>query len=384
MAKLKEVKAGKVDVAELRKALNTKLKGAVYDLREQNPTDVKDWISTGSTWLDGIVCKGKMAGIPVGKIVEIAGLQATGKSFLAAQIAGNAQKQGITAVYFDAESALNSEFLTKAGCNLEELIYIQPSDLETVFETMETLMGASEQKFIFIIDSLAATPTKVDIEGTFNPTERIGVKAALLAKAFQKITTPLAQRECTLILLNQLKVNIKATSEAPMGGKYLTDSQKYNTPGGSSPDFFTSVRIWLTKSFAKDSMVYDDKGYQIGSYVKARIEKSRFGTQNRVAEFKMLWGDQVGVMNEESILEAIKGKTEHLESGVWNKLTYADGTVEKWQGLEEGFTNLMKTSDKFRARVMEIFDYEVIQKFDKKLGNASDFLNDGKGEDIQH
>jgi RecA/RadA recombinase len=249
---------------------------------------------------------------------------------------------------------------------------------------METLMAASEEKFLFIIDSLAATPTKVDIEGTFNPNERIGVKAALLAKAFQKITTPLAQRECTLIILNQLKVNIKATSEAPMGGKYLTDSQKYNTPGGSSPDFFTSLRIWLTKSFAKDSMVYDDKGYQVGSYVKARIEKSRFGTQNRVAEFKILWGDTVGVLNEESILEAIKGKTEHLETGTWNKLAYADGTVEKWQGLEDGFVNLMRTNEKFKNRVMEIFDYEVIQKFDKKLGNAKDFLNDGKGEDVQH
>ena len=387
MAKLKEVKevkVGKVDVGELRKALNSKLKGAVFDLNKENPTDVKEWISTGSTWLDAIVAKGKMGGIPVGKLIELAGLQATGKSYLAAQIAGNAQKQGITPVYFDAESALNSEFLEKAGCDVDDLIYIQPPDLETVFETIETLMASSDQKFLFIIDSLAATPTKVDTEGTFNPNERIGVKAALLAKAFQKITTPLAQRECTLLILNQLKINIKATSEAPMGGKYLTDSQKYNTPGGSSPDYFTSLRIWLTKSFAKDSMVYDAKGYQIGSNVKARIEKSRFGTQNRVAEFKILWGDTVGVLNEESILEAIKGKTEHLESGVWNKLTYADGTVEKWQGLEEGFVKLMKSNEKFKQRVMEIFDYEVIQKFDKKIGNASDFLNDGKGEDIQH
>ena len=382
-AKLKEVKTGKVDVDSLRKALGAKLKGSVYDLREENPTDVKEWISTGSTWLDAIVVKGKLAGIPVGKVIEIAGVQATGKSYLAAQIAGNAQKQGITPVYFDAESALNSEFLEKAGCDIGNLLYIQPPDLESVFESMETLMSG-DGKYLFIIDSLAATPTRVDIEGTFNPNERIGVKAALLAKAFQKITTPLAQRECTLIILNQLKVNIKATSEAPMGGKYLTDSQKYNTPGGSSPDFFTSVRIWLTKSFAKDSMVYDEKGYQIGSYVKARIEKSRFGTQNRVAEFKILWGDTVGVMNEESILEAIKGKTEHLETGTWNKLVYADGTVEKWQGLEEGFINLMKTNEKFKNRVMEIFDYEVIQKFDKKLGNASDFLNDGKGEEVQH
>jgi protein RecA len=384
MAKIKEVKAGKLDVAELRKALNTKLKGAVYDLREENPTDVKEWISTGAVWLDGIICKGKMAGIPQSKITEISGLTSTGKSYLAAKIAGNAQKQRITPVYFDAESAINSDFLVKAGCDLENFIYIQPTDLESVFETMETLMGSSDQKFLFIIDSLAATPTKVDIEGTFNPNERIGVKAALLAKAYQKITTPLAQKQCTLLILNQLKINIKAISEAPMNGKYLTDSQKYGTPGGTSTDFFTSLRIWLTKSFSKDLMVYDDKGYQIGSYVKARIEKSRFGTQNRVAEFKILWGDEVGVMNEESILEAIKGKTEHLETGTWNKLTYADGTQEKWQGLEEGFVNLMKTNEKFRNRVMEIFDYEVIQKFDKKLGNAKDFLNDGSGEDVQH
>jgi RecA/RadA recombinase len=71
-----EVKVGKVDVAELRKSLNSKLKGAVFDLNKENPTDVKEWISTGSTWLDAIVAKGKMGGIPVGKIVELAGLQA--------------------------------------------------------------------------------------------------------------------------------------------------------------------------------------------------------------------------------------------------------------------------------------------------------------------
>jgi RecA/RadA recombinase len=100
MAKIKEVKAGKVDVAGLRKALNSTLKGAVYDLREENPTDVKEWIPTGATWLDGIIAKGRMGGIPVGKIIEIAGIQATGKSYLAAQIAGNAQKQGIIPVYF--------------------------------------------------------------------------------------------------------------------------------------------------------------------------------------------------------------------------------------------------------------------------------------------
>lgn len=383
MARREEVKVGKIDINELKKSLNSKLKGTVFDLAKENPTDVKEWISTGATWLDGIVCKGKMAGIPTGKIVEIAGLQATGKSYLAAQIAGNAQKMGITVVYFDSESSQNSEFLTKAGCNVEELIYIQPTDLESVFETIETMLSSYEGKFLFIIDSLAATPTRVDNEGTFNPRESIGVKAAVMSKSLQKLTMPLAQKESTLIILNQLRVNIKATSEAPMGGKYLTDSQKYTTPGGSTPEYFASLRIWLTKSHAKDNMVFDEKGYQIGSYVRARLEKSRFSTQNRIAEFKILWGDTVGVKNEESILEAIK-KSDELQTGAWNKLKYEDGTEEKWQGLEEGFERLMKTNEKFRARVMQIFEHEVIQKFDKKLGRAEDFYNDGKGEPIQH
>lgn len=74
--KLKEVKTGKVDVDALRKTIGAKLKGSVYDLRAENPTDVKEWISTGSTWLDAIIAKGKLAGIPVGKVIEIAGLQA--------------------------------------------------------------------------------------------------------------------------------------------------------------------------------------------------------------------------------------------------------------------------------------------------------------------
>ena len=203
MVKIKEVKAGKLDIGELRKALSVNLKGAVFDLRKDNPTDVKEWISTGSTWLDGVIVRGKTGGIPVGKISEIAGLTGTGKSYLAAQIAGNAQRQGIVAVYFDAESAMNSKFIENAGCDLESLIYVQPPNLETVFETIETLLTTSDQKFLFILDSLAATPTKVDVEGSFNPHERIGLKAALLAKAFPKITVPLAQRECTLLILNQ-------------------------------------------------------------------------------------------------------------------------------------------------------------------------------------
>ena len=94
------------------------------DLSKDNPTDVTEWIPTGSRWLDSMICRGQLAGIPTGKIVEIAGLEGSGKSYMAAQIAANAQKMGIDVVYFDAEAAISSEFLESAGCNIHNLLYL--------------------------------------------------------------------------------------------------------------------------------------------------------------------------------------------------------------------------------------------------------------------
>ena len=92
-------KAGKLDLDEMRKSINKQTGlNVAHDLTKQNPTAVKQWIPTGSRWLDSIVCRGKMAGIPVGKITEIAGLEATGKSFMAALISANAQKMGMMVI----------------------------------------------------------------------------------------------------------------------------------------------------------------------------------------------------------------------------------------------------------------------------------------------
>ena len=100
----KAVKAGKVSISRMRDIINRNAGMKVaHDLRSENPTEVKDWIPTGSRWLDSIICRGKLSGIPVGKIVEIAGLEATGKSYMAAQVAANAQKMGIDVIYFDSK-----------------------------------------------------------------------------------------------------------------------------------------------------------------------------------------------------------------------------------------------------------------------------------------
>ena len=142
MKRSPKLKTGKLSTKDIISSLNKTVGGVVaYNLGEENPTEVKEWIPTGSRWLDSIICKGRYAGIPVGKISEIAGLEATGKSFMAAQVAANAQKMGCRVAYFDSESAIDPDFLRKAGCDVDDeergLIYVQAHSVEMVMETIE-------------------------------------------------------------------------------------------------------------------------------------------------------------------------------------------------------------------------------------------------------
>ena len=93
------------------------------------------------------------------KFVEIAGLESTGKSYMAAQVAANAQKMDIDVIYFDSESAIDPTFLEKAGCNVDNLLYVQATSVEFVLETIEELLGTNENRMLFIWDSLALNPS---------------------------------------------------------------------------------------------------------------------------------------------------------------------------------------------------------------------------------
>ena len=366
MARKTKSKAGKLSMSDMRSLINKKAGMSVaHDLTNANPTEVKDWIPTGSRWLDSIICRGKLTGIPIGKVVEIAGLESTGKSYMAAQIAANAQNMGIDVIYFDSESAIDPTFLERTGCSLENLLYIQAQSVEFVLETIEDLLANNDNRMLFIWDSLALTPSVSDVEGDFNPLSSMAVKARILAKGMSKLTVPIANSQSTFLVLNQLKTNItRSPSEAMV--------EPYMTPGGKAMIYAYSLRVWLTGRKSKASYVLDERGFRVGSEVKATLKKSRFGTQGRQASFKILWGDNIGVQDEESWFEAIKG-SEHLkQSGAWYTLQYKDGTEEKFQPSK--WKNML-TSQKFRDRVLDIMDEEVILKFDKRQGEASDFYD---------
>jgi len=374
MAKSKS-KAGKISIDGLRSLIN-KTSGVecAHNLNQANPTEVKEWIPTGSRWLDSIICRGQLAGIPVGKFTEIAGLEATGKSFMAAQIAANAQKMGMNVVYMDSESAIDPGFLERTGCDLENLIYVQAQNVEHVLETVEAVLDSGAERTLFIWDSLALTPTVSDVEGDFNPNSTMAVKARVLSKGMSKLTVPIANTQSAFLVLNQLKTNIPQGPNA----RIIAMTTPYITPGGKSMHYVYSLRIWLTGRKAKAAFIVDDSGFRIGSEVKVKLEKSRFGTAGRNCAFKILWGSEdIGVQDRESWLEAIKISDNLKQAGAWYSLVYPDGTEEKFQSAH--WLDKLE-DDRFRNRVFEIMDEEIIKKFDNREGEAGDFYDVDKEE----
>ena len=356
-------KAGKIDINAMKKFVNKKVGlDIAHDLNQDNPTEVKEWIPTGSRWLDSIICRGKMAGIPVGKITELAGLSSAGKSYMACQIATRAQKMGHCVVYFDAESAIDPLFLENSGIDINnDFLYIQAVSVEKTLETIEDLMSEyPETQFLFIWDSIAATSSEKDLEGDFNPQSSMAVKPRIFAKAFPKLTIPLANQQCTLLLINQLKTNITSNVAEAMTTPYVA-------PGGKAIEYFCSLRIWLTKRKAKAAHVLDDSGLRIGSEVKVKIEKSRFGSEGRTCGFKILWGKDVGIQDEESWLEALRASgSNRFKAGAWNKIYDREGKEFKFQRSQ--WTKKLQ-DEEFRSVVFDIMDEEIIKLFETEGKN---------------
>jgi hypothetical protein len=184
-----------------------------------------------------------------------------------------------------------------------------------------------------------------------------------------KLTIPIANTKSAFLVLNQLKTNIPQGPNA----RIVAMTTPFITPGGKAMHYVYSLRVWLTGRKAKSAFIEDESGFRIGSEVKVKLEKSRFGTQGRNCAFKILWGtDAVGIQDRESWLEAIKGSDNLKQAGAWFSLVYKDDKEEKFQSAHW----LTKLEDeKFKNRVFEIMDEEIIRKFDTREGSAEDFYD---------
>jgi RecA/RadA recombinase len=317
-------------------------------LSEENPSEVNEWIPSGCRLLDSLGCSGKREGIlPSGRIVEFHALEGVGKSFLAIKCAANAQKMGFDVVFFDAEASVNSDFLEMAGIDLSKLIYAQAKSVEFVFESITKILNSTDTKTLFIIDSIPMVPTEAEMElDDLDPTAAMMVKPRLLSKAMNKILTPLANKNSTLLIINQLR-------SRPVANKW---EDPYFVPCGKAIKYAASLVYRFSRSEAKDSRLLDDEGNVIGTEVTAEVVKSRFGTYKKKMKFQLVWGDGVGPdFNEIPYwLDLISDQPEVEVAGAWKTLHYTDGTSKKFQ--DGSFEKFMREDEKFYKRVEEILE----------------------------
>ena len=267
---------------------------------KEDPSNITDWISTGSSLLDLAISNRPNGGLPVGRMAEFHGLEGTNKSLICANIMANTQKKGGLPIYIDTENAAAPEFWKSLGVDVSKMMYIPCETVEEIFEVIEKSIVKVKSKnpdllLSIVVDSVAAASTSVEQASTYAKDGFATTKSIVLSKAMRKITNMLGRQKVLIVFTNQVRQNIG-------GGPF---SEKFVVSGGKALAFHCSVRVKLSNI----GKIKNAEKEVIGKECQAKVIKTRFGPPDRVVDFQVYFDS--GIADYASWIDVLK-KYEHI------------------------------------------------------------------------
>ena len=334
--------------------LNSKFKdnkvAYFLDGSDITPTDIKDFVSTGSSMLDLAISNRTNGGIAVGRITEINGLESSGKSLLGAHILAETQKKDGVAVYIDTETSVSQEFMEVIGLDLNKMLYLHLETVEEIFEAIEEIVtqvrsSDKDRCVTILVDSLAAASTKVEMDADFDKDGYATSKAIIISKAMRKITQMIGRQQIALVFTNQLRQKLGVMFGDP-----------WTTSGGKALPFHASTRIRLKNT----GQIKDKKNNTIGMKMRAQVIKNRLGPPMRHADFELYF--ETGIDDDGSWLKVMKDHKLVKQGGSWYTMNNHNGEEVKFQSKD--WSELLQ-DEEFKSHCYNLICDKIILKYNK-------------------
>ena len=323
------------------------------DGSDVTPTDIKDFVSTGSTLLNLAISNKPNGGIAVGRITEINGLESSGKSLIGAHILAETQRKGGVAVYIDTETSVSREFLEAIGIDVGNMLYVHLETVEDIFEAIEKIVvkireSERDRLVTILVDSLAGASTHSELEGDFDKEGWATGKAIIISKAMRKITQMIGRQKIALVFTNQLRQKLGVMFGDP-----------WTTSGGKALPFHASTRIRLKNL----GQIKDKKTNTIGMKMRAQVIKNRLGPPMRHADFNLYF--ESGIDDDGSWLQVLKDHKLLKQGGAWYTMKNHNGEELKFQS-KDWSAQLRDTE--FKEHCYKLICDKVILKYEKNFG----------------